>query len=552
MSAVEPSIAGPKRPQDRIPLRSVRGAMQNYFSTGSGAGYSENDKESYERLLNNGGKETETQKRSASLKKTAQIELDGKKIALKNGSVVIAAITSCTNTSNPSVMIGAGLLAKKAVELGLKVSPHVKTSLAPGSRVVTQYLEKSGLLSYLEALGFHLVGYGCTTCIGNSGPLHPIISRAIQQNDLVAVSILSGNRNFEGRIHPDVRANFLASPPLVTAYAIAGTINLDLTVDPVGSDPNGTPIFLKDIWPTQGEIQKTVEENVSPSLFNEEYSNVFTGNNIWNDVKISSEKVYTWEPDSTYIRKPPFFEGIKRDIPEVPSIKGAHVLALFGDTITTDHISPAGAIPVTSPAGSWLIERGIKPDEFNTYGSRRGNHEVMIRGTFGNIRIKNALVHGKEGGYTLYLPTGEELSIYDAAMKYRKNMIPLLILAGKEYGAGSSRDWAAKGTALLGVRAVIAESFERIHRSNLIGMGVLPLQFSDDQNTSSLGLTGHEMFDIEDIKHPGQKITVKAVDKKGKEFQFSVLTRIDTQIELEYYKNSGILHKVIRKLAGEK
>ena len=470
---------------------------------------------------------------------------------LKNGSVVISAITSCTNTSNPSVLIGAGLLAKRAVELGLHVAPHVKTSLAPGSRVVTRYLEESGLLPYLEALGFHLVGYGCTTCIGNSGPLHPAISEAIREHDLTVASVLSGNRNFEGRIHPEVRANFLASPPLVVAFALAGRIDIDMTSEPLGHDPNGEKVFLKDIWPSREVIDLHVSQFISPDMFSEEYGNVFTGNETWNEVNVSSEKVYKWDVSSTYIRKPPFFDDISREVPGTKSIHGARVLALLGDTITTDHISPAGSIPEESPAGKWLMEQGVDPENFNTYGSRRGNHEVMMRGTFGNIRIRNRLLSDTEGGYTRYFPDGEKLPIFDAASKYQKQGIPLIVLAGKEYGAGSSRDWAAKGTALLGVKAVIAESFERIHRSNLIGMGVLPLQFREGESIKSLELSGKELFDIGNVTGPAQEIEIIAHSESGLNKSFSVRLRIDTPAEYEYYRNGGILHRVIREFASE-
>ncbi len=523
MESIEPAIAGPKRPQDHIPLREVKDSVQ---ATVAG----------------NKGKKSEN---------AVTVEINGTRVELKNGSVVISAITSCTNTSNPSVLIGAGLLAKKAVELGLHVSPHVKTSFAPGSRVVTRYLEESGLLPYLEALGFHLVGYGCTTCIGNSGPLNPAVSRAIHEHDLAVASVLSGNRNFEGRIHPDVRANFLASPPLVVAFALAGRIDIDLTSEPVGYDPNGRAVFLKEIWPSNEEIETFVKQFISPAMFSEEYRNVFTGNETWNEVKVNSEKVFQWNAASTYIRKPPFFEGMSRDVPEIDSISGARVLVLLGDTITTDHISPAGAIPEESPAGKWLMDQGVNSKNFNTYGSRRGNHEVMMRGTFGNIRIRNRLLTDTEGGYTIFFPSGEQLSIFDAAVKYRNEGIPLIVLAGKEYGAGSSRDWAAKGTALLGVRAVIAQSFERIHRSNLIGMGVLPLQFRDGDSTESLTLTGTESFDIGNVTGPAQDVEISVHAESGHNRSFSVRARIDTPAEYEYYRNSGILHRLIRDFASE-
>jgi aconitate hydratase len=520
MESIEPAIAGPKRPQDHIPLRDVKDSAQATLE----------------------GKKSE---------KAVPVDINGTRVGLRNGSVVISAITSCTNTSNPSVLIGAGLLAKRAVELGLRVSPHVKTSFAPGSRVVTRYLEESGLLPYLEALGFHLVGYGCTTCIGNSGPLNPAIKRVIHEHDLTVASVLSGNRNFEGRIHPDVRANFLASPPLVVAFALAGRIDIDLTSEPVGHDPNGKAVFLKEIWPLNEEINTFIQKFISPALFSEEYRNVFTGNKTWNDVNVSKEKVFPWNATSTYIRKPPFFEGMSRDVPEIESISGARVLVLLGDTITTDHISPAGAIPKESSAGKWLMDQGVDPENFNTYGSRRGNHEVMMRGTFGNIRIRNRLLKDTEGGYTVFFPSGEQLSIFEAAMKYQKESIPLIVLAGKEYGAGSSRDWAAKGTALLGVRAVVAESFERIHRSNLIGMGVLPLQFRDGDSPESLELTGRESFDIENVSGPAKDVKITVHTESGQNRSFSVRVRIDTPVEYEYYRNRGILHRVIRDFASE-
>jgi aconitate hydratase len=463
--------------------------------------------------------------------------------------VVIAAITSCTNTSNPSVMIGAGLLARKAVQLGLRVPAYVKTSFAPGSKVVTQYLDRAGLSPYLEALGFHLVGYGCTTCIGNSGPLNPVISRAVLENNLTVVSVLSGNRNFEGRIHPEVKANYLASPPLVVAYALAGTMDIDLATEPLGRDHNGSPVFLRDIWPTLAEIDASVTESLTPEMFRSVYASVFSGDETWNQVKTTGEKRYRWEPDSTYIRKPTFFQGLTDRPPEIPRIRNARVLALLGDSVTTDHISPAGNIPEKSPAGKWLMEHGVKVQDFNTYGSRRGNHEVMLRGTFANIRIRNKLVPGVEGGSTRHLPSGETLSIYDAAEKYRTENVPLLVIAGKEYGSGSSRDWAAKGAVLLGVRAVIAESYERIHRSNLVGMGVLPLQFQKGESAASLGLTGEEIYEIETADKPGQILAVTARDATGTEKKFSVLSRIDTPIDLSYFINGGILPTVLRAFA---
>jgi aconitate hydratase len=518
LGSIEPSIAGPSRPQDRIPLSRARSSVPDIL------------------------------KKAKRNSRQVRLSLDGRDVVLEDGSVVISAITSCTNTSNPTVLIGAGLLAKKAVKLGLQVPYHVKTSLAPGSTVVTRYLEDAHLLPYLEALGFHVVGYGCTTCIGNSGPLRTEISGAIRDNDLVACSVLSGNRNFEGRIHPDVRASYLMSPLLVVAYALAGSMNLDLTKQPIGNDRNGSPVSLEDIWPTEDEVRELVGERVSARLFEEEYANVYTGNETWNGVKITREKRYNWSEKSTYIRKPPFFEGIAAEPAPVAAVENARVLAVLGDTVTTDHISPAGSIPVESPAGKWLMAQGVEPPDFNSFGSRRGNHEVMMRGTFGNIRIKNALVPETEGGITKLLPSGAVLPIYDAAIEYMKRGTPLIVLAGKEYGAGSSRDWAAKGTLLLGVKAVIAESFERIHRSNLIGMGVLPLQFIEGEGTRALGLTGLESYTIEPLEKPGQKLAVRAVRDGGGEISFLVTARIDTPVELEYYQNGGILHTVLRQM----
>ncbi len=470
--------------------------------------------------------------------------MHGNNVTISDGSIVIAAITSCTNTSNPSVLIGAGLLAKKAVEYGLRVSYHVKTSLAPGSRVVTRYLTDSGLMPYLEALGFHLVGYGCTTCIGNSGPLDPIIVKAINEHNLITTSVLSGNRNFEGRISPNVRANYLASPPLVVAHAIAGNMCVNLEHDPVGYDPNGVPVYLKDIWPSNDEIQKYIDEYLSPELYKKEYSDVYTSNKTWNEVKIADATIFKWDPESTYIVDPPFFHGIKKDIlPEI-KIQNARVLVYLGDSVTTDHISPAGAIPLDGPAAKLLLSLGIDQDQFNSFGSRRGNHNVMMRGTFGNIRIKNKLVPGIEGGFTIYLPTNEQMEIFDAAMEYKKENTSLIVIGGKDYGMGSSRDWAAKGTILLGVRGVIAESYERIHRSNLIGMGVLPLLFKEGENAVSLGLTGRESFDIEKITKPNQILKV-VVDGKR---EFEVKASINTDIELKYLLNGGILHTLLRDM----
>jgi aconitate hydratase len=472
---------------------------------------------------------------------------DGTETELDHGKVVIAAITSCTNTSNPSVMIGAGLLAKKAVERGLDVKPWVKTSLAPGSTVVTEYLERSGLTEYLDKLKFNLVGYGCTTCIGNSGPLPETISKAVEEKDLVVCSVLSGNRNFEGRINPDVRNNYLASPPLCVAYALAGRMDIDLTSEPLGEGSDGEPVFLSDVWPTSEEVKEAVAEAVRAEMFTRSYADVFKGDERWRSLDVPEGERYAW-PDSTYVRRPSFFEGMDADPSGIEPIEGARVLALLGDSVTTDHISPAGAIKKASPAGEWLIDNGVDVRDFNSYGSRRGNHEVMIRGTFANVRLRNQLVE-KEGGFTRHFPDGEETTIYEAAMRYADEGVSLVVLAGKEYGSGSSRDWAAKGTALLGVRAVIAESFERIHRSNLIGMGVLPLQFPDGESAESLGLTGEEVFDVGDLEGGDAKsVEVTARRDDGDPVSFDARVRLDTPNEISYYQHGGILHRVLREL----
>jgi aconitate hydratase len=548
LATVEPSLAGPKRPQDRIPLAGSRAAWleasKNLRSPDGNAQSSRWEDEGGTPLASAGEQRLGNDSRA----KGVPVVVAGRRDFLQHGSVVIAAITSCTNTSNPAVMLAAGILAKKAVKLGLQVPVYTKTSLAPGSRVVTRYLEEAGLIPYLEALGFHLVGYGCTTCIGNSGPLHPEVSQAICEADLTVVSVLSGNRNFEGRIHPEVKANYLASPPLVVAYALAGSMDIDLQNDPIGWDRNETPIYLKDIWPTNQEIDEAMTAHVRPRMFEQEYSNVFTGNKTWNAVKISESSRYPWDDTSTYIRKPTFFAGLTKELPPLPEIKEARVLALLGDSVTTDHISPAGTIPEASPAGKWLIGQGVTVEDFNTYGSRRGNHEVMIRGTFGNIRIRNRLVPGVEGGYTRYLPTNEQMFIYDASLRYQAERTPLLVIAGKEYGSGSSRDWAAKGTVLLGVKAVIAESYERIHRSNLIGMGVLPLQFKGGQNAESLGLSGEEVYTLEAVERPQQELNVTVQSGGAAVKSFRVTARLDTPVELDYYRNGGILHTVLRNM----
>ena len=518
ISTVEPSLAGPSRPQDRISLGDM--------------------KSSYNESLRAKG---------ISANGSAPHGANG----ISNGSVVIAAITSCTNTSNPSVMIGAGLFAKKAVERGLTVKPYVKTSLAPGSRVVTDYLNAAGLTPYLEELGFNLVGYGCTTCIGNSGPLPEEVDTAIRENDLTCAAVLSGNRNFEGRVHPLVKFSYLASPPLVVAFALAGTVGIDLYSEPLGVGSDGNEVFLKDIWPTQQEIIDTIAESISPEIFNNQYSRVFEGDETWKSLTAPQADIYEWESESTYIQKPPFFDDFSLQPEDPEDIENANVLALLGDSITTDHISPAGSIPKDGPAGGYLISKGVSPRSFNSFGSRRGNHEVMIRGSFANIRIRNKMVGGKEGGWTVHVPTGEEMSIYDASSKYMSEGTDLVVIGGKEYGTGSSRDWAAKGTALLGARCVIAESFERIHRSNLVGMGVLPLQFEEGQSAQSLGITGFETFGVSGISedlYPGKKMTVAVTDPDGEQRELHAICRLDTPVEVEYYRNGGILQTVLRQM----
>jgi aconitate hydratase len=553
MSTVAPSLAGPRRPQDRIVLGDVARGFHEAFP--------------------NVARQTTNDEQPAT-SKTSNLQLvlspvEASAICnLQSGSVVIVAITSCTNTSNPSVMIGAGLLAKKAVEKGLQVKPWVKTSLAPGSRVVTRYLDESGLTPYLEALGFHTVGYGCTSCIGNSGPLPEEVAAGIERDRLVVAAVLSGNRNFEGRIHPLVQANYLASPPLVVAYAIAGTVDIDLTQEPLGVDADGQPVYLRDVWPSQEEIQAAIVGSLRPELYRQEYGNVFTGNETWNNVPVPERELYAWDTASTYIQEPPYFVDLAAEPAAPQDIRGAKVLVFLGDSVTTDHISPAGAIAADGPAGRYLLARGVPESEFNSYGARRGNHEVMIRGTFANIRIRNRLVPGVEGGYTVYQEVkgkgqgAEVMSIYDAAMKYQEAGIPTIVLAGKEYGTGSSRDWAAKGPRLLGVKAVIAESFERIHRSNLVGMGVLPLQFLPGQSAESLGLTGFETYDIVGISEsqsngtmsanqrmaPKQMLTVRATDGSGKVKEFQAQSRIDTPVEVGYYQNGGTLQTVLRDM----
>ena len=525
LSTVVSSLAGPTRPQDRISLDDMKSAYQQTIKS---------------RLKDKNG----------DINKTVDVKLNGTGGQISNGSVVISAITSCTNTSNPSVMVGAGLLAKNAVEKGLSVSPTVKTSLAPGSKVVTDYLEDAGLNTYLDKLGFNLVGYGCTTCIGNSGPLPQAIEDAIKDNDFNCASVLSGNRNFEGRIHPHVKLSYLASPPLVVAYALAGTVDIDLSKEPLGKSDSGEDVFLKDIWPSQQEVTEIIDKSVTPEIFNKEYAKVFEGDEKWNSMAIPEGNLYEWNADSTYIQEPPFFEDFGMETTEPQDIKGAYVYALLGDSVTTDHISPAGSIPKDGPAGKFLISKGVDPYDFNSFGSRRGNHDIMIRGTFANIRIKNKLLPGTEGGVTKYIPGDEDTTMFEASEKYRSDGTPLIVIGGKEYGTGSSRDWAAKGTMLLGVKAVIAESFERIHRSNLVGMGVLPLQFKDGENAESLGITGFEKFDIVGITDisPRKELEVSATDDDGNTMQFSVICRLDSPIEIDYIRNGGILQTVLRQM----
>ncbi len=563
---VEPSIAGPKRPQDRIALTNAKPAfleamqewdpeagaeLGNMLDVAIDESFPASDPPAEDHDGDGGkprraGLTAVAEEHKTSDAVPVQLE-DGQTVQLDHGMVVIAAITSCTNTSNPSVMLGAGLIAKKAVERGLARKPWVKTSLAPGSTVVTEYLEKSGLDKYLNQLQFNLVGYGCTTCIGNSGPLPESISKAVNDNDLVVCSVLSGNRNFEGRINPDTRANYLASPPLVVAYALAGRMDIDLTSEPLGKDSDDQPVYLSDVWPSTEEIKEVVGQAVRADMFTKSYADVFTGDKRWKGIEIPEGDRYTW-PDSTYVRKPSFFEGMSPEPKPVEPIGGARALAVLGDSVTTDHISPAGAIKKVSPAGEWLIDQGVEVRDFNSYGSRRGNHEVMIRGTFANVRLRNSLVE-REGGFTKHFPDGDETTIYEAAMKYADEGVPLVVLAGKEYGSGSSRDWAAKGTNLLGVRAVIAESFERIHRSNLIGMGVIPLQFPEGQSIDSLGLTGEETFDVGDLQNgEAKKVEVTAHRDGSDDVTFEATVRIDTPNEVSYFQNGGILHRVLRDL----
>jgi len=555
LGSVVPSLAGPKRPQDRVALADM--------------------KQVFEKALTTPVKERGYELKPEEVGRTATFGTNGGSMQIGHGAVVIAAITSCTNTSNPSVMVAAGLVTKKAVEKGLTVKPYVKTSLAPGSRVVTEYLKQANLLEPLAMLGFNVVAYGCTTCIGNSGPLPGEVAKAVTSGNLVAAAVISGNRNFEGRVHPLVKANYLASPPLVVAYALAGTVDIDLNSDPIGMGKDDQPVYLKDIWPTAQEILDTIASSLDSTMFREKYVDVFAGSNLWNQIRVTESDLYQWKEASTYIQHPPFFQALTPDVPYIQDILGARVLALLGDSITTDHISPAGNIAADSPAGKYLQERGVVVRDFNSYGSRRGNDQVMTRGTFANIRLKNMLVPGVEGNATMYFGApeatpqtttrstgslrsrpspevrGQQMSIFDAAMKYKEVGIPAIVIAGKEYGTGSSRDWAAKGTFLLGVKAVIAESFERIHRSNLVGMGVLPLQFEAGQNAESLGLKGDELFDIaglSDDMAPQSLITVKAKKADGKVVKFKVKALLNTSVEMDYYRNGGILHTVLRNL----
>ena len=555
MTEVEASLAGPKRPQDRVALSDMKSTFEALLEDDTEArttkpGVKQAASVEKGRLFSEGGQTAVGVERSFEHADSQDVDLDGEQFKLNPGDVVIAAITSCTNTSNPSVMMAAGLLARKAREQGLSTKPWVKTSLAPGSKVVTDYLAAGGVQEDLDALGFNLVGYGCTTCIGNSGPLAEPIEQAINTADLTVASVLSGNRNFEGRVHPLVKTNWLASPPLVVAYALAGNVQLDLTREPLGTGKDGKPIYLKDIWPSQAEIAEAVER-VNTEMFRKQYAEVFDGDEVWKAIEVPQSKVYQWSTDSTYIQHPPFFDGMGREPDVVEDVKDARILAMLGDSVTTDHISPAGAIKPDSPAGRYLQEHGVKPVDFNSYGSRRGNHEVMMRGTFANVRIKNEMLDGVVGGETRHVPSGEQMAIYDAAMKYQQENTPLVVVAGKEYGTGSSRDWAAKGTRLLGVRAVLAESYERIHRSNLIGMGVVPLQFPEGESRQSLGLTGDEQISIEGLSEltPGSSVKVTIKSDKG-EKHIEALCRIDTANELEYYRHGGILHYVLRKMIG--
>ncbi|PVY76277.1 aconitase [Tamilnaduibacter salinus] len=548
MGDVEASLAGPKRPQDRVALSNMKASFELLMQTSDNSSAGDD-----ERLQSEGGQTAVEVEQSYEHADSQEVHLNGETMRLDPGAVVIAAITSCTNTSNPSVMMAAGLVARKALEKGLVTKPWVKTSLAPGSKVVTDYLKAGGFQDDLDKLGFNLVGYGCTTCIGNSGPLPEPIEQGIQDGDLTVASVLSGNRNFEGRVHPLVKTNWLASPPLVVAYALAGNVRVDLTREPIGQDPQGNPVYMSDIWPSQQEIADAVEK-VKTDMFRKEYSAVFDGDETWQSIAVPQSKVYEWNDQSTYIQHPPFFEGMGVEPEPMQDVKGARILALLGDSVTTDHISPAGAIKADSPAGRYLQGHGVEPKHFNSYGSRRGNHEVMMRGTFANVRIRNEMLDGVEGGYTRHVPSGEQMAIYDAAMAYRNEDTPLVVIAGKEYGTGSSRDWAAKGTRLLGVKAVVAESYERIHRSNLIGMGVMPLQFPEGVDRKTLGLTGEETISLTGMDGditPGQAVTMVVDYPDGKQETVTLKSRIDTPNEAKYYANGGILHYVLREMIKE-
>jgi aconitate hydratase len=563
LSTVEPSLAGPKRPQDRIRMADMRSAFERDLPALVPAGFELPSAESAGAEAAGGSGESWSEEggadpavavaRGGSPSRACVVDVDGESCEIGDGTIVIASITSCTNTSNPSVMVGAGLLAKRAVEKGLDVKPWVKTAMAPGSGVVTDYLTQAGLLPYLEKLRFHVVGYGCMTCIGNSGPLPEKIHAAVEENGLVVASVLSGNRNFEARIHPLVRANYLMSPVLVVAYAIAGRIDIDLYNEPLGHGSDGAPVFLADIWPSAEEVSDTVAGALEPEMFTKRYEVVNTGDENWQALPLPEESsLYEWDDSSTYVQRPPFFEGMTLDVPPVGDIHGARVMIMLGQSVTTDHISPAGAIPRAEPAGTYLQDSGVAVRDFNTFGARRGNHQVMMRGTFGNVRIKNLLLDGREGGYTVHFPTGEEMPIYDASMRYQEAGTPLVVLAGQEYGTGSSRDWAAKGTILLGVRAVIAESFERIHRSNLVGMGVLPLEYPEGASAQSLGLDGRETFEITGIAdglEPGCTVRVRATADDGTTTEFQATVRLDSDVDVEYYMNGGILQTVLRKMA---
>ena len=569
VSKIEPTVAGPKRPQDKILLKDFKPTFIDLLSTSFERNYiAHEDRESEKSIVrwkNEGGNQTLAQPHVMPVKtcieakeqnglKTVWIDKGEQKFSLSDGYVAIAAITSCTNTSNPFVMVGAGLVAKKAREHGIDVKPWVKTSLAPGSKVVTDYLIKADLLKDLEALQFHLVGYGCTSCIGNSGPLPPAIAKAVDDHELVVCSVLSGNRNFEARVHPQVKMNYLMSPMLVVAYAIAGRVDIDLTKDPISYDKNQLPVYLKDIWPTDDEINAVLKEVLSPKDFQKNYSEIFDGNEIWRNLEIPKGKLYEWDENSTYIKEIPFFKDISETPPALQNIENARALLVLGDSITTDHISPAGSFNEHSAAGKYLLEKGVKKEDFNSYGSRRGNDEVMVRGTFANVRIKNKLAK-QEGGYTTYLPSGEEMSVYDASVKYQKDATPLVVLVGKEYGSGSSRDWAAKGTFLLGVKAVLAESYERIHRSNLVGLGVMPLQYQEGDTAETLGLTGTEFFTITGISEgltPNKSVTVTAKNEKGEVTKFNAIARLDSLVEIAYYQNGGILQYVLRQFLEDK